>query len=185
VILTHAHADHVGGAKSLQDHFKSRVIMSEIDWDTLSRNTNWSGAKPTKDMVASDGQKITFGDTAITFYVTPGHTPGTFSLLVPVKDNGRPHLAFIWGGTGMQFNASSYRVQAQRMRDIVDRAGADVLLSTHPQLDRSDIKLRLVEKRKAGEPHPYVIGNDLVKRYLTVATECAAATEAMSQASSR
>jgi metallo-beta-lactamase class B len=179
VILTHAHGDHIGGARYLQDHFRARVIMSAIDWDTLDSNASFRGARPTKDMVATDGQKIAFGDTTITFYVTPGHTPGTFSLLIPVKDGGRQHLAFIWGGTGMQFSASSYRRQAERMRDVVDRAGADVLLSTHPQLDRSDIKLRLVEKRKPGEPHPYVIGNALVKRYVTVAAECAAAAESM------
>jgi len=32
--------------------------------------------------------------------------------------------------------------------------------------------------RKAGDEHPYVIGNDAVKRYLTVAKECAAAAQA-------
>jgi hypothetical protein len=30
--------------------------------------------------------------------------------------------------------------------------------------------------RKAGEPHPYVIGNDAVKRFLTVSAECATAS---------
>ena len=52
-------------------------------------------------MVATDSQKLTLGDTTLTLYVTPGHTPGTISSLIPVKDNGRPHLVALWGGTGL------------------------------------------------------------------------------------
>jgi hypothetical protein len=32
-----------------------------------------------------------------------------------------------------------------------------------------------MSKRRAGEPHPYVIGSAAVGRYLTVAEECAQA----------
>ena len=55
--------------------------------------------KPKRDMVATDGQKLTLGDTTLTFYLTPGHTLGTVSILIPVKDNGKPHLVFSysWG----------------------------------------------------------------------------------------
>jgi transcriptional regulator with XRE-family HTH domain len=31
-------------------------------------------------------------------YITPGHTPGGLSLLIPVKDGGTPHKAVWWGG---------------------------------------------------------------------------------------
>ena len=50
-------------------------------------------------MVATDGQKLTLGDTTLTMYLTPGHTLGTISTLIPVKDNGTPHLVAEWGGT--------------------------------------------------------------------------------------
>src|SRR3984957_14218120 len=32
VIITHAHSDHVGGAKLMQDRYKSRIIMGGPDW---------------------------------------------------------------------------------------------------------------------------------------------------------
>jgi hypothetical protein len=32
-----------------------------------------------------------------------------------------------------------------------------------------------VQARKPGQPHPYVVGNDSVRRYLTVVNECAQA----------
>jgi metallo-beta-lactamase class B len=156
------------------------MIMSEADWDMLDQTERLRGGpKPKRDMVAVDGQKLTLGDTTITMYITPGHTPGVISLLIPLKDGGKSHLAAIWGGTGMQWDVESYHNQAVRFRDIVEKSGADVLLSTHPQLDLSDIKLRLVERRKPGAPHPYVIGNDLVKANLTVAAECSAAAMLM------
>jgi metallo-beta-lactamase class B len=175
IILTHGHGDHINGAKYLQDTYKPRVVMGGPDWDAVERNANFRGPKPTRDVAAVDGQKVTLGDTTITLYLTPGHTAGTLTLLIPVKDNGTPHLAALWGGTGMQFSAEEYSKQAFRMRDVVTNAGADVMLSTHPQLDKSDVKLPLMSKRKPGDPHPYVVGKDVVRNYFTVAGECSAA----------
>jgi len=103
-IVSHAHPDHHGGAKFLQDRYGARVIMSAADWDMLDRT---NGTKPKRDMVATDGQKFTLGDTTLTLYITPGHTPGTISALIPVKDNGKPHLAALWGGTGLNADRES------------------------------------------------------------------------------
>ena len=36
-VVSHAHVDHIGGAKYLQEHFGTRVVMSSIDWDVASR----------------------------------------------------------------------------------------------------------------------------------------------------
>ena len=57
----------------------------------------------------------------------------------------------------------------------MDKAGADVLLSNHTIYDGSKVKLPALSKRKPGDPHPYVVGTESVKRYLTVADECAKA----------
>jgi metallo-beta-lactamase class B len=175
LIASHGHADHIAGAKYLQDAFKARMLMGAADWDVLEKNQNFRGPKPKRDIAVVDGQKVTLGDETITLYVTPGHTPGTLSMLIPVKDHGEPHLAALWGGTGMQYSAEEYNKSAKRFREIVSTTGADVMLSTHPQLDKSDVKLALVQKRQSGDPNPYVVGNDVVKSYLTVATECSAA----------
>jgi len=172
-IVTHAHPDHHGGAKFLQDRYGTRVIMSAGDWDMLDRS---NGTKPKRDMVATDGQKLTLGDTTLTLYITPGHTPGTISLLVPVKDNGKPHLVALWGGTGLNADRESlqnYIRSAQRFSDIVLPAGADIILSNHTDWDRSKINLPLLAKRASGSPNPYVVGNESVRRYLKIAEECA------------
>jgi metallo-beta-lactamase class B len=68
-----------------------------------------------------------------------------------------------------------YADSAARFRDIAVKAGADVILSNHTQYDGSKTKLPAVKDRKPGEKNPYVVGTDAVKRYLTVAGECAQA----------
>jgi metallo-beta-lactamase class B len=58
VIVSHAHSDHIGGAKLLQDRFNAHVLMSAADWDLTARNTQ-SWPKPRRDMVVTDGQRLT------------------------------------------------------------------------------------------------------------------------------
>jgi metallo-beta-lactamase class B len=197
-IVSHGHGDHSGGAKYLQDHFGTRIILSADDWNLLDRS---NGTKPRRDMVATDGQKLTLGDTTVTMYITPGHTYGTISTLIPVKDRGVPHVVAEWGGTAFNwltnrsayitperpdsFWFTTYRTSARRFRDIADKAGADVIIANHTNFDGSKTKLPAVLARTAGDPNPYVIGKDGVQRYMTVAYECAMAGLAQSLAKER
>ena len=50
-----------------------------------------------------------------------------------------------------------------------------MLISNHTNFDGSKTKLPALAARKAGDPHPYVIGNDAVKRFLMMVDECAQA----------
>lgn len=188
-IVSHGHGDHSGGAKFLQDTFNARIVLSEQDWQLLERGT---GPKPRRDIVATDGMKLTLGDTTLTLYVTPGHTLGTLSTVIPVKDNGRSHVAVEWGGTAFnwmnnngrgyitaerpaEFWFDHYIESSTRFRNIAQRTGADVLIANHTIFDGSKTKLPAMAARKPGDPHPYVIGADGVQRYMTVVNECARA----------
>ena len=104
-------------------------------------------------MVVTDGQKLTLGDTTLTLYLTPGHTPGTISTLIPVKDNGRGHLVAEWGGTMFNFARSrdafdTYIASAERFQGIVARAGADALISNHTIYDGTKTKIPALAQRK-------------------------------------
>ncbi len=184
VVISHAHRDHVGGAWYLQERYGARVMMTAADWDLMERNTQkWPKAK--RDIVVTDGQRLTLGDATLTFIHTPGHTPGTMSTLVTVKDNGKPHVAALWGGTGFNFTITpdrpaaywfdAYIKSAQRFREAAAKAGADIFLSNHPSWDGSDAKMAALAKRAPAAPHPYVIGAKSVQNYLTIAEHCARA----------
>ena len=182
VLVSHGHIDHAGGAKLLQDRFGAHVLMSAADWDLIARNTQpWPKAK--RDMVVVDGQKLTLGDTTLTMYLTPGHTPGTISTIFPVKDRGQTHIAAEWGGTGFNFTITPdkprsywypvYAASADHFLDAVTKANADVQIANHPGQDNAREKLAALAKRKAGDPNPYVIGADSVRRYVKMVGECA------------
>jgi metallo-beta-lactamase class B len=164
--------------------------MSAADWEFLATDPGrWEKAK--KDIVATDGYKLTLGDTTLALYLTPGHTPGTISTIIPVRDGNTRHVAMLWGGTGFNWRSGSpryiqpktpatfwyenYANSARKMRDISAKAGADIVLSNHPQYDNSTTRLPMMAKRTAGQPNPYVIGKESVDRFLTVAEECAKA----------
>ncbi len=184
VLVSHGHLDHVGGAKLLQERFGARVLLTAADWDLLERdNPPW---KPRRDMEITDGMKLTLGDTTLTMYHTPGHTNGTVSTLIPLRDGATRHVGALWGGTLFNFGPDaarfrSYAESAAKFRDIATAAGADVLLSNHTDYDGTKEKLPALAARRAGAPHPYVVGNESVRRYLTVANECAQAALASVQ----
>jgi metallo-beta-lactamase class B len=174
VIVSHAHGDHDGSVKFLEDTYRPKVILSPKDWELAAREPN----PYTHDLEATDGQKLTLGDTTITIYITPGHTAGTLSFLIPVKDHGVPHMAMEWGGTALGANTSkemlqSYISNASRFKDIADGAGADVIIGNHTEYNDALARLDRTKALKAGEPNPWVVGKAEVGKYLTVVQECA------------
>jgi metallo-beta-lactamase class B len=185
VIISHAHGDHSAGAGILQKQYGARVVMSAADWD-LYESSGREPVKATRDIVATDGMALTLGDHTVRIYLTPGHTRGTISTILPVHDDGQPHVAAVWGGTLFNFRDAPgdprderlgmYAESARRFRDVVRDAGVDVLLSNHTVYDVSTLKMPALVLRRTGERHPYVIGAESMRRFLTVAEECAVAT---------
>jgi metallo-beta-lactamase class B len=179
VIISHAHGDHVGGAKLMQDRFHSRIVMGAPDWDSIEQSQNqYPNGKPKRDIIATDGQKITLGDASVMLVLTPGHTPGTVSMLFQVKDNGRPLTVAYSGGTAFNFvndvpHFDTYIASQRKMSDAAARANATILMSNHSEFDNALTKIKLMAARKAGEPHPFEIGRDAVARYFKVPDECA------------
>jgi metallo-beta-lactamase class B len=175
VIVTHAHGDHYAGSKFLQERFGARIALSAADWDFLQRDRNPN--KPRRDTVLADGDKVTLGDTSITAYVTPGHTPGSVSLLIPVRDGASRHVAAMWGGTSFASRTPeslhAYINSARRFSELASAAGADVVLANHPYFNQTHDKIAALRGRQDYEPHPFAVGGDAVKRFQQMVGECA------------
>jgi metallo-beta-lactamase class B len=194
LVLTHGHADHFGGAKFLQDTYHPRVLMSAVDWDMVAKLPPAAVVPPARDMEITDGQKLTLGGTTLTFYITPGHTPATVSMLVPVTDRGEPHLLSFWGGSAIPRNFEpsgqpgrmdagmlAYKQSFERFFKLGEDAGADGYIANHPYRDQTfiDGKTDRIAKnaaRKAGEPSAFIDRGTYI-RYYMISMECIEAQE--------
>ena len=184
IVIADARNPSYGGVRFLQDRYKARALSSEGDWNVMAKTNVPDEIRPRKDMVVTDGQKLTLGDTTLTLYVTPGHTPGTISMLIPLKDGNQRHLAALIGGRdplvdgeGVQYFPSqidavrAWKASVDRFRDAAAKAGADVFLITRAGNDRLHDKIRALNYRRPGAPHPFV-NKDAIRRYLTMTSEC-------------
>ena len=187
LVISHAHADHIGGAEMIQRRYHPRVVMGGPDWDLVERHPNrYKTMAPRRDIVATDGMKITLADTTLTVWLTPGHTPGTLSYTFTVHDRGRPVNVAYSGGTAFNFvndtpdpGIKNFQIYIDSQRHMAAKAaetGATVLLSNHSEFDNAYNKNRMLAGRGKG-PHPYEIGADWVQRYFQVMQGCARAAQ--------
>jgi metallo-beta-lactamase class B len=187
LLISHAHGDHIGGAEMLQKRYGVRVVMGGPDWDLVEKFPNrYKTMAPKRDIVAADGMKITLGDTSVTIWLTPGHTPGTLSYTFTVSDRGKPVNVAYSGGTAFNFvnntpdpgikNFQTYIDSQKHMAAKAAATGATVLLSNHSEFDNAVNKNRMLAGRGEG-PHPYELGADWVQRYFQVMQGCARAAQ--------
>ncbi len=183
VIISHAHGDHDGGAKYLQDTLPSaHIVYGAGDWDLATSNPARAGGIPKRDLVAADGQKFSVGDASVQIVAMPGHTAGTISYLFEIKDNGKPVKVAYVGGTAIPFNGDAayydqYLQSSGKMAEAAAGYGATVLMSNHTEFDNAYFKASLAAARKPGDPNPFDVGATGVQRYFKVVQNCATAAK--------
>lgn len=87
LLLTHAHFDHAGNAKQLQD-VGVKVYVSKLDAPKLKNSLNLASDFGRKfdvldaDYTFSDGEELVIEDIKIKVISTPGHTDGSVTFMV-------------------------------------------------------------------------------------------------------
>ena len=88
-------------------------------------------------------------------------------------------MAALFGGSILnpqrRFPASlfeEYLASIQHFADATRRQRVDVELLNHPIMDGLFERLEKLKVRKAGEPHPLVVGEDSYQRFLGVMAAC-------------
>ncbi len=163
IFISHEHFDHYGGVNYLKKNVcpDAKVAMSLVGWNLLqSVPSEWAyvGSRPeSADIYLTDGMKIKLGNARIQVVATPGHSPGCMSFIIPVTDNGTPHVVGIMGGSGVwpaQTEARLYKSSVEYFKAIASSAKCDVGLFIHPR----ESYYAALRTLKPGEPNPLVIG---------------------------
>ena len=92
--ISHYHFDHVGQAA---DFARATLLIGKADLAAIQQTPSPFGADPTflapwikgeAKAEPVEGDKDVFGDGSVVMLSTPGHTPGSYSLLVRLVEKG-------------------------------------------------------------------------------------------------
>jgi metallo-beta-lactamase class B len=181
VLLTHQHADHWGGVpKVKQAAPNARVALSAVDWEGIEnlqkpgqrgqRGAENNAVILTRDVVVTDGQSLTVGDTTFKLYITPGHTPGAVTIEFPVRDGGRTYRALTPGGIGMANQPPALtKPMIQSLERFKQLGPWDTMIPNHPFLSPTDVLADVkpaLAARKPGQPHPALYGPQRINEHI-------------------
>ena len=158
VIVSHAHRDHIGGARRLQEEFGSVVMMTEADWSIAAEPAIPEDyPKPIRHLSASDGSTLNLGRTRLRFFQTPGETPGVLSTRFTVYDNGYPHEAFLFGGADLNFaGIQQTELYINSVERLMQLEGIEVNIPNHPEFGEVFERYESLREREDGDFHPFV-----------------------------
>jgi len=134
--------------------------------------------RPTRDAVALDGEPVILGDESLTLALTPGSTAGTMSVIIPVTDHGRPHVAVLVGGTRVPLSPAlreEYATSMTRLARLAAGAHADLVLTPYPFLDNAVARMDSLRRAQPGAANPFLVGPSATGRFLAMLGQCALA----------
>ena len=168
VVIGHHHRDHTGGLAYIQRTYNPTVLMGKLDWDVLLA-AGGSGLRRGVDVL--DGQKLTLGDTTLTLFLLPGHTPTSVSGIVPATYQGRTFN--ILNLTASRFSTYASLAPFQRIFDEGKRAKVEAVIQLHPEINM--LKTSMIEalrKYPVAGPHPLLWSPEKTARYMDLELEC-------------
>ncbi len=93
IIHTHWHGDHTEGTAALAHITGAKTFIGEKDGEKVKKHFN-------PDVLLSDGDVVSLGNTNIEVMETPGHTVGTISLFYETEEDGVKYQVGTFGGAG-------------------------------------------------------------------------------------
>ena len=189
LLNTHAHFDHAGGLRELQQASGAQLWISEGDAPIVEAGGAGDKATygplrflgfgkfdaPRVDHRFKDGEKIRVGSVELTAHVTAGHTPGCTSWSFPIKHAGRDLLAVDVCSLSllpfMKFvEPESYlgiRSDFERSFTTLRALPADIFLGAHGSF--FDLSAKRRARKVAKDPMDPFIDRDGYRSYIDAA----------------
>lgn len=168
LLISHGHPDHSGCGKHFIETYGAVPYMSEIDYYfeqefcAKANNPEWTFDFEVSHFL-DEGDILKLGDTSIYCFSTPGHTPGGLSFIVPVFDQGRPHMAALWGGSAPppQLEANYQYLQSlDHFIEACRKHHVDADFMNHPILNNGVERMAVMRNRLDQVANPFVIGEE-------------------------
>ncbi|MBI2870057.1 MAG: MBL fold metallo-hydrolase [Chloroflexi bacterium] len=81
VVLTHGHQDHIQASKKIKEATGAPVAIHADDARLIEEQKAYLHGTAAPDRLLQGGDKVDFGGLSLTVLHTPGHSPGSISLL--------------------------------------------------------------------------------------------------------
>jgi metallo-beta-lactamase class B len=149
LLISHAHFDHCAGSAKIKELTGARYMVMDADVPVVesggkndfqyggSKNSWYPGARV--DRLLHDGDQVRLGDTVLVAHLTPGHTKGTTTWTMKVRDGGKILDVVIVGspnvnpGYKLVHNAAypNIALDYERTFRVLNALPCDVFLGAH------------------------------------------------------
>ena len=94
IINSHWHGDHTASTAKMVELSGAKTLIGKEDYEKAKKFFD-------ADILVTEGDTLTLGNTTVSFLETPGHTKGTLSIFFDVEENGTTLRAGMFGGAGV------------------------------------------------------------------------------------